>query len=36
MEICSLGNQVILSKNGTMFLELVFDFCRDADVCVLT
>lgn len=33
MEIQSLGNQVILSKNGIVFLEVVFDF-RDADICV--
>lgn len=35
MEIFSLGNQLILSKNGIVFLEVVFDFCRDVDICVL-
>lgn len=34
MEMCFLGNQVILSKNGIVFLEVVFDFCRDADISV--
>lgn len=32
MEICSLGNKMILSKNDIVFLEVVFDFCGDADI----